>query len=49
MKTPLFSQSSSGAAVSISVAVRNVYSLGVDVLAACESGEDLGAAVADAL
>ena len=48
MKTPLFSQSRRADAVSIWVEVRKVYSLGVDVLAAAETCEDLRAAVADA-
>jgi hypothetical protein len=44
----LFSQSSSLDAVSIWVEVRKVYSLGVDVLAATETCQNLGATVAHA-
>src|SRR5437763_15037473 len=46
MKTPLFSQSSLGAAVSIWVEVRKGVLAGIDVLTARETFEDLGAAVA---
>ena len=45
---PLFSQSSSGAAVSIWVAVRKVYSLGSTSSPRAEASEHLRAAVADA-
>ena len=48
MKTPLLSQSRSAAAVSIWVDVAERVLAGVDVLAAAEPGEHLGAAVAHA-
>ena len=48
MKTPLFSQSRSGAAVSICVAVRKVYSPASTSSPRAETREHVGAAVADA-